>query len=150
VPKVSDADKIQRVFHHWRERTGHKNARLLPERARKIRARLKENFTVQDLCNAVDGCLLSDYHTGKNEQGERYDWIETILRDGTSVEKHAARVRGNVAVEEEQDTNPRRAALRRAAREAMEAGNVERANELNRELGKLLQAGTGRDARQDR
>jgi hypothetical protein len=128
--------RIQLVYDYWKSRTGHVSARLLPERARHIRARLKD-FTTVDLCDAIDGCVASDFHTGTNDRGERYDWIENIMHNGVTVEKHIARARraGTGAL---RDLNPETAKLRAELDRAMEVGDVTGANELNRRLAASL------------
>ncbi len=135
-PEAPMNARIQLVYDYWKSRTGHVSARLLPERARHIRARLKD-FTPVDLCDAIDGCVASDFHTGTNDRGERYDWIENIMHNGVTVEKHIARARraGTGAL---RDLNPETAKLRADLDRAMEAGDVTGANELNRRLAAAL------------
>lgn len=138
-PRSTEADDIQTVFQHWRRVSGHTGARLLPERAQKIRARLRD-FTVRDLLQAVDGCMLSGHHMGDNDSGEKYDWIETIMRNGSAVEKHMDRASGTIAttamVAERND--PRVIELRGAIAQAQETGDVDRGNKLNAELRRVL------------
>jgi len=143
------AQSIQLVFDYWKAATRHSTARLLPERAAHIRARLKD-FTPADLCDAVDGCLLSDFHGGQNDRGEKYDWIENIMRNGSVVEKHMARARagrgGNGAL---RDMNSDTIKLRAQLDRAMEVGDVTTANEINRKLAAALRKSAGADGSPD-
>lgn len=78
---------VKRVFDHWRSRLNHSRAVLDSKRERCIRARLKE-FSADDLCKAIDGCLKSDFHMGRdpNSRGV-HDDITLICRDASHVEK---------------------------------------------------------------
>jgi hypothetical protein len=53
----------------------------------KIRGRLEEGYTVDQLKAAVDGCGGSSFHQGDNERGHRYDDITLICRSGSKVEQ---------------------------------------------------------------
>ncbi len=54
---------------------------------RAIRARLEEGWTVQDLCDAIDGCHRSPWHQGENDRNKKYDSLELITRDGSKVQQ---------------------------------------------------------------
>lgn len=81
------------VFEHWVKVMGRDPSRtkLNAKRREKLRARRREGYSDEMLCRAVDGCSLSEFHMGKNDRGEKYNDLDTILKDGTTVEKHAAR-----------------------------------------------------------
>jgi hypothetical protein len=85
----SFASSAKKVFDTWVEATGKdpKKAKLNRARTDKIRARLKEGYSVDDLCAAVRGIAMSAWHTGDNPDGKRYDDITVALRDGAQVEK---------------------------------------------------------------
>lgn len=80
-------DSELEVFDCWRLMCNHPHAKLTPQRRALIRKRLKEGYTVEQLCNAVKGCTLSAYHQGQNEHGTIYDSLELILRSGEKVEQ---------------------------------------------------------------
>lgn len=88
-PKATDP-----VFEHWVRVMGKDPARTLlnGKRREKLRARRREGYTDEQLCQAVDGCRASAFHMGQNDRHEAYNDLETILRDGASVEKHIARL----------------------------------------------------------
>ena len=75
-----------RVFDHWRQALNHPKAVLDPKRAAAIERALK-NYSVDELCRAVDGCKASPHHMGQNNTGQRYDDIELIVRDAKHVEQ---------------------------------------------------------------
>ncbi len=139
--RKSDADNIRLVFDYWRTKTGHLTARLHQERAQKIRARLR-TFTPEQLFRAIDGVMMSGHHTGDNESGEDYTWIESIFRNGSQVEKHLARAGGIELGESLEPENPEADRLRQEIEAAQERGDVEHANELNRQL-RLVLLGSG-------
>lgn len=91
--RPAKAEAARAVFAHWQRVMGHSRAVLDTKRQRLIEARLKDGYTVEDLCNAVTGCSLSPYHMGQNEQGTRYDGIDLICRDGGKVDKFLATFR---------------------------------------------------------
>jgi len=78
---------VQAVFDYWKDRTRHPDAKLTSEREMKIRGRLEEGYTVQQLQEAVEGCRGSPFHQGDNERGHRYDDITLICRSGSKVEQ---------------------------------------------------------------
>lgn len=75
------------VFEYWQKTLGQEAAKFDKARKGKIKARLAEGYTVEQLKQAVDGCRVSDYHMGINEDGKRYDNIGLIFRDGEKVEQ---------------------------------------------------------------
>lgn len=87
------ADQVAAVFAHWQKVMGHSKAKLDAKRQRLIEARLKDGYTVEDLCNAITGCSQSPFHMGQNEQGTRYDGIDLICRDGAKVDSFLEKFR---------------------------------------------------------
>lgn len=85
-----------RVFAYWQTRTGRARARMTPERATKILARLRQGYSEDDLRAAIDGCVASPFHSGENAQGTVYDDLDLILRNGSTVERFAGMARGRV------------------------------------------------------
>jgi hypothetical protein len=137
------ASAIQEVYEHWRQATGKARARLSPDRAQKIRARLaSDGFSVADLKRAVDGALSSPYHCGENETGTTYLDIRTIFRNCEVVEGHIERI-GRLPDSATPEPVTGEAAewlreLEDAARAAKQAGDVEEYNRLNREAKALM------------
>lgn len=138
--KDTSAEAVHRVFEYWRERTGKKRARLLVERATKIRAQLRR-FTEAELKDAIDGALLSEFHVDGDYLG-----LETLLKNGPTIEKHIERKRGSGTPGGPE--SDRVAEIRQAMEAAREAGDTEQYNEWNRRLKHELEQGRRREATQ--
>lgn len=91
-PPASDSktSPVGLVIKHYQ--THHPKSRIAPsgDEGKKIHARLKEGFTVEDLCNAIDGCHLSPHHCGKNDTGTKYQSLELIVRNSSKVNQFLA------------------------------------------------------------
>lgn len=83
-------DPIDEVFNYYKIKLKHPRAKLDSRRKSRIRARLREGFSVDDLKKVIDGVLLSPYHMGDNATNTVYDGIQTIFRDAEQVEKFTA------------------------------------------------------------
>lgn len=97
VPRVFD----RWVDTHWSNK-GPK-PKLDKKRTAKIKQRLAEGFTVDQLWQAIDGCRASSWHMGDNSSGTCYNKLETILRDAGAVEAHINRL---LSSREVQPTDP--------------------------------------------
>ena len=75
------------VFDFWRAETGHERAKLDPKRRRRIAARLREGFTVEELQEAIRNRRNDPFLMGQNDTGRVYDGLETLLRDAAQVER---------------------------------------------------------------
>jgi len=75
------------VFAHYRGY--HSRAFPAPKSGTKewgqIAARLREGYSVADLCQAIDGYHRSPYHCGQNESGTKYLDLNLIVRTGSHV-----------------------------------------------------------------
>jgi len=78
-----DAKKI--VFDYWKEKHSKRVAVLDAKRAARIGWAIK-NYGIQVCKDAIDGCLVSDWHMGKNPGGKKYNDIHNIFRDAQHVE----------------------------------------------------------------
>jgi hypothetical protein len=139
-PSLKEATGL--VFAHWQKRCNHPKARLTPERAGKIMARLKQGYSVDDLLAAVDGCASSAFHSGTNETGAVYDDIELICRNGSNVERFAAMAGARfepAPSTPEAQAQARRAELMAEAERHLREGNT---SEYNRIL-RSVRAGKG-------
>lgn len=87
--RVEKAQVIE-VFDYWRQVMGHKTSKLDAKREKAIRARLKNGYTVGNLCTAIDGCKLDPWSQGANDRNTVFDDIELICRDGPKVDKFIA------------------------------------------------------------
>lgn len=78
---VSTPD-IAAVFDHWVVKLEKPRAKLTPGRRDKIRARLKDGTTVDEMRLAIDGCANSEFHRSNGHTD-----LELILRSRENVEK---------------------------------------------------------------
>lgn len=78
------------VFDHWRTATGKTGAKLDDRRRKVISAMLKAGYTADDLKRAVDGCVASPFHQGKNDHGRVYNTLTLICRDAEHVDMFMA------------------------------------------------------------
>ena len=87
VPTDASSPALK-VFEHWkaRMRKGGK-AKFKGKRRRAVEARLRDGYTVEELCEAVDGCAVTPHNLGLNESGQRYDDLELICRNEAQVER---------------------------------------------------------------
>ncbi len=91
--KLAEAAAVQAVFDHWVRVMGKDRSKLDESKAKKIRARLREGFSVDDLKTAIDGCRSSPHHMGQNDTGTPYNSVVSVFKDGTRVEEHVERAR---------------------------------------------------------
>jgi len=85
--KKDTKERRVEVFDYWKSTLNHPKAKLTIDREAKIRARLNESYSIDDLKRTVDGCKASVYHMGDNDQGKIYDSIELLFRNGDKVEQ---------------------------------------------------------------
>lgn len=89
--KTDDAEEkvVLELFQYWLRATGRAGGqtKLTDKRRTRIRARLRDGYTVRDLRAAIDGCANSAFHKGENDRNQRYDDLELIFRNGENVEK---------------------------------------------------------------
>lgn len=83
------ADQIKAVFEHWKVLHPRSFPRIHGELKewKKIRDRLKDGYTLAQLCRAIDGIHVSPWHQGENERGKEYVSLELCLRDAKHVEQ---------------------------------------------------------------
>ena len=82
-----EADPISSIFEHWKAVMNHPNAKLDPKRKRCIHQALKFGYSVEQLCSAITGCSLTPHNMGQNEQGQRYDGLQVILRSSDQIDR---------------------------------------------------------------
>jgi len=80
-------DHVSIVFDHWKKTMGHEKAVLGEKRKKAILARIKDGYSVETLCQAIDGCRASPFHMGDNKDGTVYDELGLICRDSAQVDK---------------------------------------------------------------
>ena len=92
APTDPTSEEIERVFSYWQTKTNRPKAKRTVGRIKRIRARLKDGFSVEDLCRVIDFAVQSDFHQGDNENGTRYDWTRNIMGSTEKVEKNLEKV----------------------------------------------------------
>lgn len=81
-------DLPDEIFQEWQERCHHPQAKLSPERRRKIEGRLKEGATREEFRTAIEGAAKAAH---VSDSGQRFDDIELICRNRTKFESFIAR-----------------------------------------------------------
>jgi hypothetical protein len=76
-------------------------AKLDAKRTKAIAGRLKDGYTVSDLCHAIDGCKASAWHMGKNDRNRAFNDVELICRDSARVDAFRERMETGKAVDQE-------------------------------------------------
>jgi hypothetical protein len=81
------AMNVKEVWEYWKTELKHPQSRLTNDRRQKIRARLRDGFTVGELQKAIDGCRSSSHHMGENNSGKVYDSVDLIFRNAGKVDE---------------------------------------------------------------
>lgn len=116
----SQGSIIERIFEVWKARHGYARARLDNKRRQKIRQRLCDRYTEQDILDGIEGCALSPFHMGQNERHAVYNDIELICRDAKHLD-------GFIKTRADHDAKKKQAIMkRRAEREEEERLDRER------------------------
>lgn len=81
---------VETVCEYWRTRSYHLGrVQVTKDRIARVKARLAEGYSAQDLRDAIDGAELDDWLMGRNPKtsGKTYRGLETILRDAGQLER---------------------------------------------------------------
>ena len=106
-------DDINTIFDFWKTVMNKNNSSILnAKRISAIKARLKEGYSVDQICSAITGCANTPHNMGRNENSKLYNDIELICRTGVNVERFAQN-NDSVAPQVMSD----------ATRQTLEAGN---------------------------
>jgi len=78
---------ILEIYDHYRRYhpQAHRTPKASSKESRKIRERLEEGYTVEDLCRAIDGCHRTPHNLGQNDRNQTYLGLELIMRTGDQV-----------------------------------------------------------------
>jgi hypothetical protein len=89
APKPSTTTKEEaELFAYWQRAFGKPQAKPTPERVAKLRARLRDGYSVQDIKRAFDAISASPFHRGENPNGQEHVDITLICRSGAQLEKY--------------------------------------------------------------
>jgi hypothetical protein len=78
---------VQEVFDFWRQVSGHTRSRRNAKLDAVVAARLREGYSVVDLCDAVSGMMITPFNQGINERDTKYDALELVCRNGAQVNR---------------------------------------------------------------
>lgn len=86
---ASKNEDVQDVFNHWKKiMKKRSDVSLDTQRERVIlKAIMKLGYSPKMLKDAIEGCSLSSFHMGKNEQNVRYDQLSTIFKSPEQIDK---------------------------------------------------------------
>jgi hypothetical protein len=85
---LSISDAATMVFDCWQAVHGKEHSKFDAKRKARIKARLREAFTVEQLCQAIRGATKDPFLMGRDPKAARaFDGIETLLRDAAQVER---------------------------------------------------------------
>lgn len=76
------------LFSHWVGTCGHPHAKFTRDRRQKVRARLREGYTPEQIRHAIDGAARNAF---VNDAGKRFDDLELICRNGSKLEDFIGR-----------------------------------------------------------
>lgn len=82
------ADIVADIFAHWCEvmNKNPNSSKLTPKRAKAIKARLDDGYSVNDIKKAILGCSQDKFSMGENDRKKPFNDIELICRTGDKLE----------------------------------------------------------------
>lgn len=82
-------DDVKAVFSAWVQALGKdaQRTKLTKDREQRIKARLRERYSVAEIIIAIKNCAASSFHRGDNDHGRAYDDITLICRNGSKLEQ---------------------------------------------------------------
>ena len=88
---IKKPDLVHAVFAHWvTARKKPPTVKLSPERRRKVEGRLRDGYTAEQLCVAIDCVARSPHHRGENATGTVWEDLALICRDAVHVDSFLA------------------------------------------------------------
>ena len=77
-----------KVYEKWRDTCeGRLKARFTANRRLAVKRRLGQGYTVDYLCQAIEGLASSDFHNGDNDRGQLYNELTWLLKSEENMEK---------------------------------------------------------------
>ena len=76
------------LFAYWQQQCGHDHAKFTRDRRAKIRGRLREGYTAEQIRLGIDGAARAAF---TNDAGKTFDDLELICRNGSKLEDFIAR-----------------------------------------------------------
>lgn len=87
LPANNAGSDLHQVFGHWKDWFDQTDAVLDVTRAGIIRSAINLGYSVAQLCKAIEGCSYSEWHMGRNPDGQVHNGLHVILRDGAQIDK---------------------------------------------------------------
>ncbi len=78
-------DLKREIFQYWKDAMGKSRPILDAKREQRIGWAIS-NYGLEACRQAIDGCVLSDWHMGKNPSNKTYNDISLIFQDAKHVE----------------------------------------------------------------
>ena len=75
------------LVRYWRKVMDKPRAKVTKDRVAKVKARLTEGYSPDEIRRAIDGCAASHFHQGDNDRGKLYNDITLICRNGSTLER---------------------------------------------------------------
>jgi len=138
VPSTSPEEN--EVFEHWQRVCDKPRAKFTSDRRAKVRARLRDGYTVEDIKRAIDGITTSSFHRGENESGREFMGLELICQTGGKLEGFMGAAGGPSLGVPSQDAGleQRITKAQQRAAEQLEKGDNDGHNRTQQELRTLL------------
>jgi hypothetical protein len=84
---VTNIWAVYKHYYHAQHRPMCRRLKPSTKTWRAVAARLRDGWTVEELCKAIDGYHLSPFHQGQNETGTKYLDLELFMRSEEKVQK---------------------------------------------------------------
>lgn len=84
--KKQELDIIKSIFEYWKDKTKSTHSVFDGKRQGRIRARLREGYTAEQLKRCIDLAVVDPFHNGQNPRGKVYLGLQTIIRDAEKVD----------------------------------------------------------------
>ena len=87
-PLSAKANPAFELFSYWCEVMGKSisTSKLTPKREKKIKDRLKQGYTFDQIKTAIFNCSNDPFSMGQNDRGKPFNDLELICRDGEKLE----------------------------------------------------------------
>lgn len=92
--EVEQRSVVIDLFEHWQLRCSKPSSKPTRERLEKVKARLNEGYTVEQIRTAIDGAACGAF---VNDSGKRFDDLELICRTGSKLESFIDRAASPIA-----------------------------------------------------
>lgn len=95
-PMSSKPDTVVEIFDYWKEVMQKKaNTTLSTKRKTKIKQRLKDGYSIEEIKQAIFNCSNTPHNMGINDRNQKFDDIELICRSAENLERFRDNPGGN-------------------------------------------------------